>query len=307
VEHELSVDHLNSARALGLPSRDEMLRRDPSVQRFWLENRTLLAEAWGEWEERECADRPPLDDSLIDAALRDAVNQAWDDPSSEGAVRDCWEEVVPGVFETQFFDPERLAHLHGYLDDVADAGIPLRPPYGIVLNRGGAMLDRRSEGYLATPGFQAFYASLMERYMRPMARLLYPEIHGFDTQTFGFSIRYQPTTDTSIRPHTDASSATLNINMNLPGETFSGSTVDFFDPSMQSTTALSFRPGTALFHRGHAPHAAQPIVEGDRSNLVLWLYGDGMQIPREGSPAPAVSPQERWTIPPGPPDGIAPF
>ena len=303
---DVVVSQLSRARALPLPSREEMLRRDPSVHQFWLTNRTLLHDAWQEWE-AEASDLPVLDDLLIDPALRAAVDGAWDDPSTEAAVRDCWEEVASGVFQTQFFDIERLADLRRYLDAVADAEIPLRPPYGIVLNRRGAMLDRRSEGYLGAPGFQAFYQDVLDRYMRPISRLLYPEVYGYDTQTFGFSINYQPTTDTSIRPHTDASSVTLNINMNVPGEEFTGSTVDFFDDATQQTIPLSFTPGSAMIHRGHAPHMAQPITSGERSNLVLWLYGDGMQIPRPGAPAPAISPQERWVVPNAPADDIAPF
>ncbi|MEM9467791.1 MAG: 2OG-Fe(II) oxygenase [Actinomycetota bacterium] len=297
---------LARARSLELPSRDEMLRRDPAVQDFWLSNRQLLHDAWSEWETGP-AGPGPLDASLIHPDLREAVTNAWTEPSTEAAVRSCWTQVAPGVFQTQFFDPERLADLRRYLDLAADAQIPLRPPYGIVLNRGGAMLDRRSEGYLAAPDFQAFYAEILDRYMRPIARLLYPEVVGFDTQTFGFSINYQPSTDTSIRPHTDASSVTLNINMNLPDETYSGSAVDFFDPGTDTTTSLSFTPGSALIHRGHAPHMAHPITEGQRSNLVLWLYGDGMQTPRPGAPAPSISPQQRWTMPDTVPDGVAPF
>lgn len=95
--------------------------------------------------------------------------------------------------------------------------------------------------------------------------------------------------------------------MNLPDETFSGSAVDFFDPAADTTTSLSLTPGSALIHRGHAPHMAHPITEGERSNLVLWLYGDGMQIPRPGAPTPELDPHDRWTVPDAPADDIAPF
>ena len=65
------------------------------------------------------------------------------------------------VNKAQFFYPDKLNVLRDYLDRVIEADIPLRPPYGIVLNRGGAMLDPRSEGYLAAPTFQTFYQELM--------------------------------------------------------------------------------------------------------------------------------------------------
>ena len=169
------------------------------------------------------------------------------------------------------------------------------------------MLDRRSEGYLAAPSFQNFYQTLIDKYMRPISRLLFPEIMGFDTQTFGFSIQYQAGVDTSLRMHTDASAVTLNINMNLEGEEFSGSEVDFINPKNGKRNRISFRPGTALLHRGNVAHEAQPITSGERSNLVLWLYGDRMFIPNKWTSTKEWSPQERWSIPDNQYDNFAPF
>lgn len=297
---------LQLARALDRPGRDAMLRRDPSVHNFWNSNRQLLVEAWADWDATDADPSLALDESLLDPALRAAVAQAWQDPTTESAVSDLLTEAAPGVFSFQFFDPERLATLRDYLEEVWDAGIPLRPPYGIVLNRRGAMLDPRSEGSLAAPSFQEFYRLVTDTYMRPIARLLFPEIVGYDSQTFGFSIHYQPETDTSIRPHTDASAVTLNINANLPGEAFTGSTVDFFDPVSGDVTALSFEPGTAMIHRGNTPHTAQPITSGERTNLVLWLFGEGGRMPPQGNDTLADA-QERWTVPTVPQDTYAPF
>ncbi|REL30391.1 2OG-Fe(II) oxygenase [Thalassotalea euphylliae] len=303
----LSTPSLAKARALALPSRDAMLARAPTVQAFWDDNRELFTSAWQEWQQTEQSTLPVLTDDLFDNKLRAAVNQAWQTPVTESEVKNLWQEVAPGVYQTQFFNPERLAELRDYFTQVADAGIPLRPPYGIALNRFGAMLDERSEGYLAAPSFQAFYQELMNSYMRPIARMLFPDITGYDTQTFGFSIQYQAGVDTSLRLHTDASAATLNINMNLPGEEFTGSEVDFYDRQTGAIKRLSFAPGTALIHRGSVAHAAQPIKSGQRSNLVFWLYGDRMQIPRNIMPAEALSAEERWTMPKTAKDSFAPF
>lgn len=65
---------LVEARELALPSRQEMLSRSPSVERFWDKNRDLLVDAWKEWEESSKAQLIALDDSVIDKNLRDAVN-----------------------------------------------------------------------------------------------------------------------------------------------------------------------------------------------------------------------------------------
>lgn len=296
---------LETARAIARPSREAMLQRDISVHHFWNQNRDLFQDAWAEWEQG--GNGHALDASLYDPKLREAIAQAWADPTKEHAVKDLWKEVFPGVYEAQFFDPAKLSILRDYMAKVADAGIPLRPPYGISLNRGGAMLDSRSEGYLAAPNFQTFYRQLMDAYMRPISRLLFPDVMGYDTQTFGFSIQWQADADTSLRAHTDASSVTLNINLNLPGEDFAGSGVRFFDRETRRVSELTFAPGTALIHHGSVPHESMPITQGERSNFVLWLYGDQGQIPPHGAKPEQVDPHKRWTMVSADSDGFAPF
>ena len=303
----MSTQSLQRARTIERPSRNAMLERHPSVHAFWNQNQNVFEQAWQEWEANGGDDHITLDRSLYDPRLRQAVEQGWENPAQEDTLRQLWTEVFPNVYKAQFFDPERLADLRNYLDRVADAGIPLRPPYGIALNRGGAMLDQRSEGYLAAPEFQSFYRDLMDHFTRPIARLLFPDIFGYDTQTFGFSIQWQAGKDTTLRPHTDASAVTLNINLNLPGEDFSGSAVRFMDPAQRKVESLTFEPGTALIHHGNVPHASEPITDGARHNFVLWLYGDQGQIPRPGTPFTPASAQDRWTDPTAPSDSMAPF
>ncbi|MBB1275170.1 MULTISPECIES: 2OG-Fe(II) oxygenase family protein [unclassified Pseudoalteromonas] len=302
------ANQLQLARALELPTRQAMLYREPAVQNFWINNTDLITNAWSEWEATSIDSSTfTLDDTLLDKNLREAVKQAWEDPSKELAVKALLHEVAPDVFQFQFFDPERLAVLRGYLEQVWNSQIPMRPPYGIVLNRRGAMLDSRSEGYLAAPSFQAFYNEILNTYMRPISRMLFPEVMGFDTQTFGFSIYYEPNTDSSIRPHTDASAVTLNINLNLPGEEFTGSQVDFYHPYTGDIKSLTFKPGTAMLHRGNIAHAAKPITSGERTNFVLWLYGERGRLPAQGAPRIPVDAKQRWTNPNKPNDGYAPF
>lgn len=303
----MTRNQLQRARVLGLPDREAMLRRDPSVQRFWSENQNLLAQAWVEWDQDHATTAAGLDHSLFDPKLRNAVERSWEDPTKEAEVRDLLHEAAPDVYSFQFFDPQRLECLRDYLEEIWDAGVPLRPPYGIVLNRRGAMLDPRSEGHLGAPSFQALYRMIIDSYMRPIARLLFPETMGFDSQTFGFSINYQPTTDTSIRPHSDASTVTLNINLNLPEEEFTGSAVDFLDSETGDVTSLTFEPGTAMIHRGHVVHAAQPITTGQRTNFVLWLLGEAGRVPAKSTDPANILPHDRWTVPTFAQDNYAPF
>ena len=312
---------IKKARALDLPSRKAMLQREASVSKFWDSNRKLLEEAWAEWEIENKDSLMIPDETLLDPSVRKAVNDAWENPEKENGISDLWEEIIPGVYTVQFFDLERLADFRNYLEAVVNANIPTRPPYGIQLNRHGFMLDERSEGHLAAPNFQKFYNDMMNRYMRPIARLLL-DTYGFDNQTFGFSMQYNPDKDKDLRAHTDASAATLNININLPDEKFTGSQVDFYDQESGKTVQATFEPGKAIIHSGSVPHATHPITSGQRSNLVVWLYGDRMQVPRGGNSsygslggseeskvegAEKVTARERWSIPDAPKDTFAPF
>ena len=318
-----TIEHTNAlkeALALGVPSRELSLRRDPSVSKFWNDNSELLEAAWAEWELENKDNLLLPNESLLDPKLRKAINDAWENPEKEVAVADLWEEIIPGVYETQFFDLERLADFRKYLEDALNSEIPKRAPYGIQLNRYGMMLDPRSEGHLAAPSFQAFYNAIMDRYMRPISRLLLGT-YGYDNQTFGFSIQYNPDKDKDLHAHTDASSATLNINTNLPDEEFTGSIVDFYDKASGKTVQTKFQPGKAIIHRGNVPHATHPIESGQRSNLVVWLYGDNMQIPRGSTSSygnissssikdvalESVTARQRWSLPDGPKDTVAPF
>lgn len=315
-----NTNALEQALALEVPTREASLRREPSVSQFWNDNRKLLEDAWAEWETENKDGLLVPDETLLDPKLRKAINDAWENPEKESAVADLWEEIIPGVYVAQFFDVERLAEFRNYLEDVVNSKIPKRAPYGIQLNRYGMMLDPRSEGHLAAPNFQAFYNEMMDRYMRPIARLLLGT-YGYDNQTFGFSIQYNPDKDKDLHAHTDASAATLNININLPDEEFTGSEVDFYDKSSEKKVQTTFEPGKAILHRGNVPHATHPITSGQRSNLVVWLYGDRMQIPRGSTSsygggnnaaskvvsAEDITARQRWSLPDGPKDTIAPF
>jgi len=303
----MTIPVLDRVRSLNQPTREATLERSPSAHRFWDENRELLIQAWAEWESVSGDAIEPLNRTLYDQHLLDAVEAAWEKPELENLVKNLWQEVLPGVYTAQFFNPQALGVLRAYLEKASHADIPLRPPYGIALNRGGAMLDPRSEGYLAAPSFQAFYQELVDAFMRPISRLLFPEVMGYDTQTFGFSIQWQANKDTSLRPHTDASSVTLNINLNLPGERYEGSSVSFFDRQTGVAHEYTFEPGSAVIHRGDVPHASQPITHGERSNFVLWLYGDQGRTPSTHLRTEPADAHERWVQTTSARDGFAPF
>mmetsp|Transcript_38606 Transcript_38606/g.93548 ORF Transcript_38606/g.93548 Transcript_38606/m.93548 type:complete len:338 (+) Transcript_38606:197-1210(+) len=309
-----ATGNLAKARALPVPTYDETLVRHPKVSKFWDDNSDMLVEAWKEWDNTNNTKLTPLDvTALLDPSFRSAVEAAWKDPTREDAVRKLWKEVAPGVYTTQFFDVDKLSTLRDYFDTAVRSGIPVRPPHGILLNRNGIMLDPRSVGYLAAPSFQDFYQQIMNKYMRPIGRLLFPKYinERDDSQTFGFSIEYQPTTEQGIRMHSDSSALTLNINTNLPGETWEGSQLIFPDIGAQQMNTVEFGPGVAVIHRGATMHAALPLTKGKRTNLVFWLYGLYGSVNRDGpySVEEKLSQAERWSVPEFPieQDSWAPF
>lgn len=304
---------LDQARRLQLPPREKVLARDGSVYDFWNRNEELLEKAWEEWNAQEATNLPKLDGSILNPKLRAAVEAAWKDPTPENekAIKDLWEEVAPGVYAIQFLDLEQVSKLRQWFDTTAAAGIPTRPPYGIVLNRKGVMIDPRSVGYLAAPDFQSFYKLLVDEYVRPLGRLFFPEHirETDDDQSFAFSIQYQgqQNGDKSIRHHTDASTVTFNINLD-ESQTWTGSSLIFFNET--GNQQVTWAPGYAVMHLGKSMHAALPIETGTRANWVIWTmpsaggmraYGAASNplVSDDGCYAPEyqLSAEQRWTRP----------
>lgn len=83
--------------------------------------------------------------------------------------------------------------------------------------------------------------------------------------------------------------------------------MDFYHPYTGDIKSLTFKPGTAMLHRGNIAHAAKPITSGERTNFVLWLYGEHGRLPAQGAPRIPVNAKQRWTNPNKPNDGYAPF
>ena len=170
------------------------------------------------------------------------------------------------------------------------------------MNRHGVILDAGVDG--AVPGAPArFVEALVARYVRPLARALFPAAvgPGDDAEHFAFTIQYTAGGDTELREHRDASVATLNINLNAPGEGYGGSTLYFVDRDDPGNPAarhnVSFAPGEAIVHLGSLRHGAAPIA-GDgraRHNLVVWLFGAGGDVRVAPYAADAqLTPAARW-------------
>ena len=62
-----------------------------------------------------------------------------------------------------------------------------------------------------------------------------------------------------------------------------------------------------MIHRGTALHAALPILSGERTNFVLWLFGDSGQLPPQMSKTLDLEPRQRWVKENPQQDEFAPF
>jgi len=146
---------------------------------------------------------------------------------------------------------------------------------------------------------------------RPLGRMLFADAvgEGDDCEYSAFTIRYNAEEDLELKEHRDASVITLNINLNLPEETYDGSSlylvddeknlnfevVDYSKKESNKHYSISFDPGMMVIHRGSTQHAALPIKEGTRHNLVIWIFGEGGDVriaPYEKEEWLGVS--ERW-------------
>ncbi|MEM1009862.1 MAG: 2OG-Fe(II) oxygenase [Myxococcota bacterium] len=236
--------------------------------------------------------------------------------AQELVLKEIFEEVAPGVYSVQLLDLSKVWIIREWFDAAAESGIPIRPPYGIVLNRKGFMVDPRSVGYWAAPDFQHFYKDvLIDSYVRPMSRLFFPDsiVATDDSESFAFSIQYQVGGDESIRHHTDASTITFNINLDAE-KVWSGSSLYFWESlSGGILYTVDWLPGKAVMHLDRTLHVALPIESGIRNSnvIVVWTmgedggrgYGGGSAVTTEDGKYHEdyqLSREERWTKSVGP-------
>jgi hypothetical protein len=315
---------LEQARELQAPSAQTTQRGETEGAEFWETHATLLRQAWKEWEDslltqqqqhdqdEQDEHRPALNESILDPTIRTAVQKAWEDPAkNEDAVKKLWTPVAPGVqvYSCQLLDPNRIQDIRRHLDAAESSGIPTRRPNG--MNRFGVILDasNSTDGAVAMQGLYDFIQDvLVDDYVRPLGRMLFPEYFGMqnhdDADSYIFTIRYKQGQDVQLREHSDASIITLNVNLNLPHdnepeESYSGSSIYFVDEKDGTTQHnVTFSSGMALLHRGMTRHASLPIQEGERTNMVIWLFGeDGYVRTAPYKRHEQMSQKERWEKP----------
>ena len=110
---------------------------------------------------------------------------------------------------------------------------------------------------------------MMERVVKPMAEILFPEVFGKELDFHhSFIVKYKIGEDLDLKVHFDDSEVTLNVCL---GKEFTGGTL-FFKPAgcSSKTIELTHQKGVAVLHKGRVLHGANRILSGERQNLIMW-------------------------------------
>mmetsp|Transcript_2884 Transcript_2884/g.8513 ORF Transcript_2884/g.8513 Transcript_2884/m.8513 type:complete len:323 (-) Transcript_2884:270-1238(-) len=282
---------LSRARKLRAPKPSSTRDGEYEHAEFWEVNDKTLRQAWQEFGINDTPAFSAWSDQGLVPGLREAVRAVQDAPSEEAdlRVRELWKEVAPGVFAAQFFDVEYIGRLRAELDRLSAAGIPTRRPNG--MNRHGLIL---SEGL----PLGAWVEGLVRELARPLAYTLFPK-HvgpGDAAEHYAFTVRYREGEDVALAEHRDASVATLNVNLNMDKGDFGGSLLRFVDAEDPAKTYdVRFAPGMAVVHLGALRHAALPIHGGERTNLIVWLMGEGGYVRFAPYEEETLPPAHRWS------------
>lgn len=293
-----STSSLSRARSLETPQVTAIEGGETEHLDFWQTHEDLLQQAWKEWGKEQQENLPGLDDDTIvmDPNIVRRTHQLRDNPSvplESAFQRDFWSnEQIPNVYTCRsFLSPRGIHRLRQHLTASSQAKIPTRRPNG--MNRCGLVLDDETQGGVSYPEMDSFRHWLVTDYVRPMARMLFPEWIGSyddDENHYAFTIHYKKgkeqsnennatKTDVQLKEHTDASVVTINININLPQEDadeedyYEGSDLLFFNEDSGERHSIKFEPGMAVIHRGLHRHQALPIQKGERHQLIIWLFG----------------------------------
>ncbi|XP_069816964.1 2-oxoglutarate and iron-dependent oxygenase domain-containing protein 2 [Dendropsophus ebraccatus] len=138
--------------------------------------------------------------------------------------------------------------------------------YGVLLNELG--LD------------ETFITPLREKYLRPLASMLYPDWGGgcLDSHK-AFVVQYSVEKDVDLSGHYDNSEVTLNVSL---GKEFTDGNLYFSDmkevPSNERRYAeVEHTIGHGILHRGQQVHGALPITSGERWNLIIWMRASSIR------------------------------
>jgi hypothetical protein len=298
-----SSSALFRARQLVVPDVVDTTDGESENHDFWSTNAALLRAAWQEWEESNTTILPSLTVRDIIRVPPEAESSCWQRIAPDVYRCDRFLTPMGTVALKTFID---MALQESGVPRRRPNGMNR---FGGVFYPG---LDGSVDGAIALSAFEEFYTELLDDYIRPLGRHFYPSyIHHPDIssnnnnvddgESYAFTIRYKAGEDVQLQEHTDASLYTININLNTDdnetnddgASTYDGSRVYFVTEEDEeenddkeykdartrkqrnttTTTTMAFAPGSAVLHLGQIRHGTMPLTKGERTNLVIWVYG----------------------------------
>ncbi|XP_064209518.1 2-oxoglutarate and iron-dependent oxygenase domain-containing protein 2 [Anguilla rostrata] len=207
-----------------------------------------------------------LQESYLAPEFLKIVNYCRSDGASEqGLLEFVWPLPAKRVYRFPVFSEKFCKELIEELEHFEQSEAPKGRPntmnnYGILLNELG--FD------------QGFITPLREKYLRPVAALLYPDCGGHCLDSHkAFVVKYAMQEDLDLSYHYDNAEVTLNVSL---GKEFTEGNLYFGDmrqvPLSDSECAeVEHHVTEGLLHRGQQMHGALRISSGQRWNLIVWM------------------------------------
>ncbi|ESQ34491.1 hypothetical protein EUTSA_v10007812mg [Eutrema salsugineum] len=191
---------------------------------------------------------------------------------SEESFKNTFVQSKSGIFTFEMLKPRfcemllaEVEHMERWVYD--SRSTIMRPN---TLNKFGVVLDDF--------GFESMLQKLVDDFISPIAKVLFPEVCGTSLDSHhGFIVEYGKDRDVDLGFHVDDAEVTLNVCL---GKQFSGGELYFrgvrCDNHVNSESIeeevydYSHVPGHAVLHRGRHRHGARATTAGHRVNLILW-------------------------------------
>ncbi|CAH2295790.1 2-oxoglutarate and iron-dependent oxygenase domain-containing 2 isoform X1 [Pelobates cultripes] len=169
------------------------------------------------------------------------------------------------IYQLPVFVPEFCRDLVEELENFERSDLPKGRPN--TMNNHGVLLNEL--------GFDdTFINPLRDKYLQPLASLLYPDWGGYCLDSHkAFIVKYAVHEDVDLSCHYDNAEVTLNICL---GKEFTEGNLYFSDMkevplNERQYTDVEHTIGHGILHRGQHVHGALPIESGERWNLVIWM------------------------------------
>lgn len=264
-------EHTELLDSLGEPAADALIANlEAEVER----RQSLPAQA-AQRKARIAAEYVPLHPELW------SLSEEWLHPELIALVRGAQQQAAPsssawrppaliteGVYTLPVFTARFCELMCEELEAFGRSGLPCGRPNS--MNRYGALLDEM--------GFTSgLIEPLIREWLRPLAAMLPPlaAVGGGSLDHHkAFVVAYRLGEDEHLAEHYDNAEVTLNVNL---GRGFAGGELVFYGHKRSASSSpraahdWDAGAGHGVLHLGAQVHAALPISEGERYNLVIWM------------------------------------